>query len=128
MLKCTLTIAAVTAALGLCLATASTAEAAGPWGRIAANGTQINGVALEGLTVEGIELRKVGVVMKEDESVIEEDDWDDAFGRAGCPRWVCGENGTQLNGVVLQGVTVEGIKPQRVDVVIPKSGKQEPKK
>jgi hypothetical protein len=38
------------------------------------------------------------------------------------------ENGTQHTGIALQGATLDGIKPQHVDVVLPKDGKQEPKK
>jgi uncharacterized membrane protein len=48
MIKRTLTIASLAGVLGLGLAAASPANAAGPWG-IAANGTQLNGIALEGV-------------------------------------------------------------------------------
>ena len=33
-----------------------------------------------------------------------------------CPEWVCGSNGTQLNGIALQGVTWDGIRAHETQV------------
>jgi hypothetical protein len=46
----------------------------------------------------------------------------------GCAKWMCGDNGTQLTGVAVQALEARSIELKRVDVVIPKSGKQAPKK
>jgi hypothetical protein len=37
-------------------------------------------------------------------------------------------NGTQLTGIALQEVKVAGVEPQRVDIMIPKSGNPVPKR
>ena len=94
MIARNLTLAALAAALGV---SACPAEATGPWGLIAANGTQLNGIALQGVVL--------GVRMQEPE----EDGLDFAGGcQEDCPR-----NGTQLNGIALQGVALDSIRMQR---------------
>jgi hypothetical protein len=98
MISRTLTIAAVSAALGLGFC-APPAEATGPLGGIIANGTQLNGVALEGVKLNSIRMQEP-----------EEDDLDIV---TSCQHEDCPRNGTQLNGIALHGVTSDAIRMQQ---------------
>ena len=97
MIARTLTLAALAAALGV---SACPAEATGPWGLIAANGTQLNGIALQGVALERLRMQEP-----------EEDDLDiDGVANGGLPeKWHVSSTASRCEGRGLERIRDAGV-------------------